>query len=584
MDLNYFLLCFLLTISSSFDVTIGVSVTSSSSLNPTLERPKVIANNNRRRCETITIASCKDIGYNETIFPNLRNHVSQQHAGFELHDLAPLIKINCSEDLKLLLCSVFFPPCTMLETPLPPCRSICLSSKNGCEHVVIAFGFVWPDYLDCNKFTNDEPCVSRTGNSFTSDTSININSQDPPLTGIHAYNYNPNNGDSINKNNRFACPVHLAAPKNSGYILRLNGKSYPDCATPCDGLLFNKNDKKIINGWIFICSIACLLSSLFTLFTHLLEPRRFGYPEKALQFISICYAVISLVHIVGFTFGDSISCNQPFPPPEDNPNVPMISTITQGTSKSFCTLTFMFLYFFGHSSYIWFTIMTLTWFIAFSCGWGREGFERITTWFHVFAWAVPCAEVFRVIALNRIEGDPLSGVCYHNFWNRGDHIQLTDSGLYLFYLSCSIVFLFIGFYYSIRLHQELKADRRDTYKMDNLLLRVSIFSIFYLISSFILIACNIYETTNLDSWMLDWQQNVCLRPDSGIPCPFTSSDKMPRKPNLWYFLLKYAARLVPGITLSIHLFSHKTLDSWHNFARKLCCLSEPVDPDNSLKI
>ncbi|XP_015786657.1 frizzled-like [Tetranychus urticae] len=528
----------------------------------------------KKRCETVSVAFCREIGYNETIFPNLLNHNSQQNAGLALHRITPLIKVNCSPDLKLLLCAVFFPPCTILEAPIPPCRSICLSSKNGCEDVIHRFGQEWPSYLDCDKFPDVEPCVSRTGSRIASESSLT------PTSASTGVNYAPTAPF------RFVCPVHFMVPKGEGYILRLNGRIYHDCATPCDGLLFNSSDRKLIRAEIIILAIICLVSSLFTLFTHLLESRRFSYPEKILKFLAISYTAIALIHIIGFVFGDRISCNEPPPVSVSNPDALMIKTITQGNSKSVCSLTFMALYIFSHSSFIWFTIMTFTWFIAFCFGWGREAFERISIWFHVFAWGIPSLDAIRILAMKRIEGDPLSGVCYHNFWNREDYQHYTDSFLYFVYISLSILFLAIGFYFSFRLRRELRDDARDTYKMDTLLWRVSIFSVFYLVSSFISIACNVYEVSHLDSWMLDWQQTVCLRPELGIPCPFQALEEVPKKPNLHYFVLKYAARLVPGISLSFHLFSRKTLDSWLDFNRKLwntlCCINEPMDQDKSI--
>ncbi|KAL3217108.1 hypothetical protein MRX96_032628 [Rhipicephalus microplus] len=104
------------------------------------------------RCEPITIPLCKDIPYNETIMPNLLNHQKQEDAGMEVHQFFPLVKVKCSPDLQFFLCSMYAPVCTILEYPIPPCRSLCMSAREGCEHLMNKFGFKWPESLECDKF------------------------------------------------------------------------------------------------------------------------------------------------------------------------------------------------------------------------------------------------------------------------------------------------------------------------------------------------------------------------------------------------------------------------------------------------
>ncbi|KAG0722578.1 Frizzled-1 [Chionoecetes opilio] len=132
-------------------------------LNPAATLPPM---SNGGRCEPITITLCKDIQYNTTIMPNLRNHYTQEEAGLEVHQFFPLVKTQCSPDLKFFLCSLYVPVCTILERPLPPCRHLCLSAKDGCEDLMIKFGFQWPESMDCNKFPAgpNELCVNSPDN------------------------------------------------------------------------------------------------------------------------------------------------------------------------------------------------------------------------------------------------------------------------------------------------------------------------------------------------------------------------------------------------------------------------------------
>uniref|UniRef100_A0A4Q8K608 U68-Liphistoxin-Lth1a_1 n=1 Tax=Liphistius thaleban TaxID=1905330 RepID=A0A4Q8K608_9ARAC len=115
------------------------------------------------RCEPITIPLCKDIPYNETIMPNLLNHQKQEDAGLEVHQFFPLVKVQCSPDLQFFLCTMYAPVCTIIERAIPPCRSLCLKAREGCETLMNNFGFQWPKSLDCDKFPesgSDQLCVT----------------------------------------------------------------------------------------------------------------------------------------------------------------------------------------------------------------------------------------------------------------------------------------------------------------------------------------------------------------------------------------------------------------------------------------
>ena len=127
------------------------------------------------RCEAITIPLCKNISYNQTIMPNLLDHTTQEDAGHELqvHEFYSLVELKCSPDLQSFLCSVYTPVCTVLGGPIPPCRSLCLSARSGCESIIKNFGFRWPESLECSRFpeagVKGELCVGESNTSSGSD-------------------------------------------------------------------------------------------------------------------------------------------------------------------------------------------------------------------------------------------------------------------------------------------------------------------------------------------------------------------------------------------------------------------------------
>ncbi|XP_019644918.1 PREDICTED: frizzled-2-like [Branchiostoma belcheri] len=93
--------------------------------------------------------------YNMTALPNILGHTKQDEASLEVHQYYPLVKMGCSDVLDQFLCFVYAPPCTVLDSAIPPCRSLCESARGSCEGLMMKFGFAWPDNLDCSKFPED---------------------------------------------------------------------------------------------------------------------------------------------------------------------------------------------------------------------------------------------------------------------------------------------------------------------------------------------------------------------------------------------------------------------------------------------
>ena len=105
-----------------------------------------------RKCEANRAAICKGL-YNSTRFPNFFNQHSQNDAITELEQYKQLIDIECARHLRLFLCSVIVPMCTLLDENILPCRSLCEDVKAGCESILLNFvGISWPERLRCDKF------------------------------------------------------------------------------------------------------------------------------------------------------------------------------------------------------------------------------------------------------------------------------------------------------------------------------------------------------------------------------------------------------------------------------------------------
>ena len=116
---------------------------------------------NNRTCEKITIATCQNVSYNMTHYPNRFQQENQTAAALEINQFLPVIKIGCSSKLQFFLCSLYAPVCNNAQ--LLPCRSVCKHARRGCKRVMRkTFGYKWPRKLNCRLFPrrrDDRSCL-----------------------------------------------------------------------------------------------------------------------------------------------------------------------------------------------------------------------------------------------------------------------------------------------------------------------------------------------------------------------------------------------------------------------------------------
>lgn len=201
--------------------------------------PTSLASHNK--CEPITISICKNIPYNTTIMPNLFGHTRQEEAGYEVHQFAPLVKTGCSPDLQFFLCSLYIPLCTILDHPIPPCRSLCESAR-ACEKVMKTYRINWPENLDCVQYPEDdsgELCVP-PNNTNNDAATVFGGGSNGGTTATRSHQFHPTkvidsdatrrrtnntvtaNGPHTSRNFRFVCPLQLKTPADMGYSLKVS--------------------------------------------------------------------------------------------------------------------------------------------------------------------------------------------------------------------------------------------------------------------------------------------------------------------------------------------------------------------------
>ncbi|ELU14492.1 hypothetical protein CAPTEDRAFT_202176 [Capitella teleta] len=342
---------------------------------------------------------------------------------------------------------------------------------------------------------------------------------------------------------------------------------------PCeadDDLFFGESKRMFSWLWIGIWSCLCVVSTLFTVLTFLIDMQRFRYPERPIIFLSGCYCVVAIAYIVGFGIQDMVSCAGPFPPQDAHVSSgQMRKVITQGTKKEGCTILFMMLYFFSMASSIWWVILTLTWFLSAGMKWGHEAIESNSQYFHLAAWAVPAIKTIAILAMGEVDGDVLSGVCFTGF-SDVDALRGFVLAPLVVYLVIGTSFLLAGFVSLFRIRTVMKHEGTKTDKLEKLMVRIGIFSVLYTVPATIVIACHFYEQTFRDDWILSWYSRMCLK--HRFPCLPVKANA---QPDFTVFMIKYLMMLIVGIVSGFWIWSGKTIQSWSNFYARICGTRRP---------
>nr|8JHC_R Chain R, Frizzled-3,Soluble cytochrome b562 [synthetic construct] len=335
-------------------------------------------------CEPITLRMCQDLPYNTTFMPNLLNHYDQQTAALAMEPFHPMVNLDCSRDFRPFLCALYAPICMEYGRVTLPCRRLCQRAYSECSKLMEMFGVPWPEDMECSRFPDcDEPYPRL----------VDLNLAGEPTEGAPV---------AVQRDYGFWCPRELKIDPDLGYsFLHVR-----DCSPPCPNMYFRREELSFARYFIGLISIICLSATLFTFLTFLIDVTRFRYPERPIIFYAVCYMMVSLIFFIGFLLEDRVACNASIPAQYK------ASTVTQGSHNKACTMLFMILYFFTMAGSVWWVILTITWFLAAVPKWGSEAIEKKALLFHASAWGIPGTLTIILLAMNKIEGDNISGVCF----------------------------------------------------------------------------------------------------------------------------------------------------------------------------
>ncbi|XP_045142769.1 frizzled-3 [Echinops telfairi] len=445
-------------------------------------------------CEPITLRMCQDLPYNTTFMPNLLNHYDQQTAALAMEPFHPMVNLDCSRDFRPFLCALYAPICMEYGRVTLPCRRLCQRAYTECSKLMEMFGVPWPEDMECSRFPDcDEPYPRL----------VDLNSAGDPTEGAPM---------AVQRDYGFWCPRELKIDPDLGYsFLHVR-----DCSPPCPNMYFRREELSFARYFIGLISIICLSATLFTFLTFLIDVTRFRYPERPIIFYAVCYMMVSLIFFIGFLLEDRVACNA------SSPAQYKASTVTQGSHNKACTMLFMVLYFFTMAGSVWWVILTITWFLAAVPKWGSEAIEKKALLFHASAWGIPGTLTIILLAMNKIEGDNISGVCFVGLYDV-DALRYFVLAPLCLYVVVGVSLLLAGIISLNRVRIEIPLEKENQDKLVKFMIRIGVFSILYLVPLLVVIGCYFYEQAYRGIWETTWIQERCR--EYHIPCPYQFKDQ-----------------------------------------------------------
>ncbi len=102
---------------------------------------------------------CRNLEWNSTYETNWLGLMTDSVLSeFWMGTYEAVVGLNCSPNAERFFCSLATPMCHENNTEsvvLLPCRELCESVREGCEHFMVAAGFIWP--YPCQQFPPGTP-------------------------------------------------------------------------------------------------------------------------------------------------------------------------------------------------------------------------------------------------------------------------------------------------------------------------------------------------------------------------------------------------------------------------------------------
>lgn len=364
-----------------------------------------------------------------------------------------LMESECSIHIKFLLCSSMFPLCSQdVPRPVPACKYLCETVKSKCSSDPI-LARLWPTFLNCE--TLPEP--DKHGLCMQVPRPINQTHK------VSARPYWPWTAWKFNEPLSFKLAISLeTCPLN--FTLR-HERCVPICGTDS---FYTSKQKKFAATWILVLAAICFILTLFSLVTFWAENKRFGFPERPVLFLTLCYNLLSICYLERIVFHDS--------------QKEAVENLSYGGT---CGLTLQCLASYITTSYLtlsaasWWLVFALCWYLSTAKQWSAEALERKSGMFHVLAWLPPLAPSIASLLWGAVKPNELSGLCTAPGFTEIPAFILLTAGAILI----------------VKAAQSLRS-LRSSWKFDKLsqvLSRILLFGTVFFIPAFLAIFLSLFE-------------------------------------------------------------------------------------------
>ena len=487
------------------------------------------------QCQPVLYAGCKNLGYNQTSYPNIFNHTSQSDTEqLVLSVGTPLLSVigDCSDYLEHFFCSAVYPICTKHFRRILPCQELCTAVRESCGPSLRENGYDWPEDLDCNLFPP-------SGSTICVWTNVNLCETDDQDT---SEGNNDNTAISTTSN----CTGRLMLVGNS------NTSSFgaiENCGESCNGAFFDASQQELLQIWITAWSLICLLISIMIVLTYILNFRKIPRLEAPIYYIAVCYILVSLAYTLSIAIGkESLICE-----PRFRNQFNESSLLVDTSSHPLCLVMFCVIYYFTLCTWSWWIAYTLEWFI---CSMKYNNIDyKWRLCFHIIAWGIPLVFTLTALSLGHVAGDPSMKTC----WIEKHHeLEFLVIPLFVAVLFCSVM-LVICFARVVNLQRsrnQMTVSTKDSIK-PSILIRAGLYCTVYLLPVGLLLCTYFYEFWYRKEWETQY-----------LKCS-TSSSTCSRNnyPVFALFMVKIAASLTMGIMSLFWVIGRESLQAW----RRACC-------------
>lgn len=107
-----------------------------------------------------------------------------------------------------------------------------------------------------------------------------------------------------------------------------------------------------------------------------------------------------------------------------------------------CVVVFVLVYYSLMAAVVWFVILTYAWHMSFrALGTIQDRIDKKSAYFHLIAWCIPLVLTVAIMALGRIDGNSMTGICF---------VGYADHTAKIFVLGPVLLAVLIGGYFLCR--------------------------------------------------------------------------------------------------------------------------------------